>query len=170
MRVVFCWTALLLLPLFPLQANLGSTADEAQATYGKEQGDVTPVSGADSATQYSDNYRLYNVHFKDGKAVLIQIAGKRTPLNAANVSQLLKQHNNGQNWKRDPTNVNRWTNATNTAIAQFDPSRAELFLVATSWQTQQVTSPSPSSAPAPTDAKANEQRKGGTVIHRQPGK
>lgn len=173
MREVVLGAILLGLPLFPLQANLGASPDEAKAKYGQEQGPVSPVEGADKATQYSNNFQLFNVHFLKEKAVFIQVAGKRTQLTPAQVSQILRRHNNGRAWERNPLYDDRWATKNGRAIAEFNPQQGQLFLIDTAWQAAQTTPPdqAKSSSDQPKNSiNSGGQVKGGTVIHRHPGK
>lgn len=181
MRFVVLWVALLGLPYLTLQANLGSTPDETQEKYGRAQGELPPSKGTDKATQYGDSNRLYNVHFKDEKAVLIQIAGRRRPLNYGDVFRLLRNHNNGDNWERDPLMDDRWQTKDGRATAEFDARKGTLFIIDTDWQRRQTAPPKPGSegqpaekissdnnTAAPDDAEkvGDEVNKGGTVIRR----
>ncbi len=173
MRCVVLGAALLGLPLFPLQANLGSSPEEAEKKYGPEQGKITPVSGATSAIQYADMYKFYNVHFLQDEAVLIQIAGKRTQLTSAQVNSLLRNHQNGQNWSRDPLSNNRWKTPDGRAMAEFDPNLAKLYIVDTAWQRAQTRPPSSSGGPGESTSPGSSgpgSKKGGTTIHRAPGR
>lgn len=119
-------------------ANLGASPEEALEKYGRETGSLTPIRGTDEARQYTDGQQLYNVHFKDDEAVMIQVAGNRRPMSFGDAVRTLDNHRNGSRWIKVASLEPLWMTQDGRAKAEFAPQSAQLFIYDSDWQMTQA--------------------------------
>jgi len=160
------------LPL-PAQAQLGIDSRQVGSKYGTLQGELKPVRGADKAVQYATSHQLYNLHFKDNKLVMIQVAGRRLPLTPQIAGSIMEQHKSGTEWGKAGTEQNRWITKNGAARAEYDPKRSELYIYSSVWQAKQFPAlsqdnekPEGDAAPAG-QISSDGETKGGTSIFRK---